>query len=363
MAVSKFYAKWRKPSGEEKLINAFDALALKGRAQIETSPKEKASLYDIETGLKVTPKRGHRKNGRYQGQPYFTYYPGEASPQKGTEGSFEYSSELNAFIEAFKSIKRFQIGYGKQTAFIFPKEIFPMKRVVFENGGVFILKLLIEIDETRPYSEYYRLNGQLGIEFYKTKRPKPEKRIKLAKKGIPLLEAEAQFPKSTKIYVPEEFVSSEQIRGVAEKVREVYQERNYKLYGTFDKYHLEAFVFLNDNERKYQTLKSYEEQCQELQTEIKKLEDSFSQKSEKVNQLREEIMQAESRLRKYREKEEYYKKLEKDNQILNQEKAQFLSEKQHLTEQSQRYLKEINKAQEETEDLRNRSFWQRLFNK
>lgn len=32
MAVSKFYAKWKKPSGEEELVNAFDALALKGRA-------------------------------------------------------------------------------------------------------------------------------------------------------------------------------------------------------------------------------------------------------------------------------------------------------------------------------------------
>ncbi|MGT2845494.1 hypothetical protein ACVRZD_09800 [Streptococcus hongkongensis] len=133
MAVSKFYARWRKPSGEEVIVNAFDALALKGRAQLETTPKEKASLFDIETSLKVAPKRGNKKDGRYQGQPYFTYYPGEESPLKGTEGSFEYSSELNAFIEAFKSIDKFQIGYDDQTTFIFPKAIFPMKRVVFED--------------------------------------------------------------------------------------------------------------------------------------------------------------------------------------------------------------------------------------
>ncbi len=363
MAVSKFYARWKKPSGEEELVNAFDALALKGRAQIETSPKEKASLYDIETGLKVAPKHGHKKDGRYQGQPYFTYYPGEDSPLKGTEGSFEYSSELNAFIEAFKSIKKFQIDYGEHTAFIFPKDISPMKRVVFDDGDFVILKLLIEIDETFPYSEYYRLNGQLGIEFYKTKRPEPVKRIRLAQKGVPLLEAKAHFPKSTKIYVPEEFVSFEQIRGIAEKVREVYQERNYKLYGTFDKYHLEAFVFLDDNERKYHTLKTYEDQCRELQAEIKQLEESFSQKNEKVNQLREKINQAEVRLRHYCEKEEYYKKLEKDNELLKEEKKQLQSERQRLTEQSQRYIEERNAAQEETKLLRNRSFWQRLFNK
>lgn len=363
MAVSKFYAKWKKSSGEEELVNAFDALALKGRALIETSPKEKASLYDIETGLKVAPKKGHKKDGRYQGQPYFAYYPGEDSPLKGTEGSFEYSSELNAFIEAFKSIKRFQIDYGERTAFIFPKAISSMQRVVFEDGDFFILKLWIEIDGTYPYSEYYRLNGQLGIEFYKTKRPEPVKRIKLAKEGVPLLEAKAQFPESTKIYVPEEFVSSEQIRGIAERVREVYQERNYKLYGTFDKYHLEAFVFLGDNERKYHTLKTYEEQCQELKSEIKRLEACFSQKDARVNQLREEIKQAEIRLRYYCEKEEYYKKLEKDNALLKDEKRQLQSNYQRLTSETQRYRNERDTAQEETKALRSRSFWQRLFNK
>lgn len=67
MAVSKFYAKWKKPSGEEELVNAFDALALKGRALIETSPKEKASLYDIETDLKVAPKHGYKKTAVIKG--------------------------------------------------------------------------------------------------------------------------------------------------------------------------------------------------------------------------------------------------------------------------------------------------------
>ena len=363
MAVSKFYAVWRKESGEEEIVNAFQALALKGRAQIITTPKEQATLFDLETGLKVNPRSSQKKDGRYVGQPYFSYYPGEESPLKGTEGSFEYSSELNAFIEAFKSIKKFQIGYGERTAFIFPKAIYPMKRVVFEDEDIVILKLWIEIDETYPYSEYYRLNGQLGIEFYKTKRPEPVKRIKLAQRGVPLLEAKAQFPESTKIYVPEEFVSSEQIRGIAERVREVYQERNYKLYGTFDKYHLEAFVFLDDNERKYHTLKTYEEQCQELEAEIKRLEACFSQKDARVNQLREEIKQAEIRLRHYCEKEEYYKKLEKDNELLKQEKAQLRTERQQLTEQSRHLREERDAAQEETKSLRSRSFWQRLFNK
>ena len=189
MAVSKFYAVWRKESGEEEIVNAFQALALKGRAQIITTPKEQATLFDLETGLKVNPRSSQKKDGRYVGQPYFSYYPGEESPLKGLESSFEYSSELNAFIEAFKTIEKFQIEYDDHTAYIFPKAISLMQRIVFEDEDFVILKLLIDIDETNPYSEYYRLNGQLGIEFYKTSRPEPVKRIKLAKEGIPLFES------------------------------------------------------------------------------------------------------------------------------------------------------------------------------
>ena len=370
MAVTKFYAVWRKESGEEEIVNAFQALALKGRAQIITTPKEQATLFDLETGLKVNPRSSQKKDGRYVGQPYFSYYPGEESPLKRLEGSFEYSSELNAFIEAFKTIEKFQIGYGDQTVYIFPKAISLMKRIVFEDEDFVILKLLIDIDETYPYSEYYRLNGLLGIEFYNTSRPEPVKRIKLAKEGIPLFEAKAHFPKSTKIYVPEEFTSPEQVKRVADRVREVYQETNYKLYGSFDKYHLEEFVFLDDNERKYQTLKTYEEQCQELQAKIKKLEENFDQKTEKVNQLRKEIEQAETLLRKYHEEEEYYKKIEKynqkleaDKQTLKQEKGEILSENQRLTNESQRLRKLKNVAEEKIESLQGRSFWQRLFNK
>ena len=370
MAVSKFYAVWRKESGEEEIVNAFQALALKGRAQIITTPKEQATLFDLETGLKVNPRSSQKKDGRYVGQPYFSYYPGEESPLKGLESSFEYSSELNAFIEAFKTIEKFQIEYDNHTAYIFPKAISLMQRIVFEDEDFVILKLLIDIDETYPYSEYYRLNGQLGIEFYNTRRPEPVKRIKLAKEGIPLFEARAHFPESTKIYVPKEFTSPEQVRSIADRVREVYQKTNYKLYGNFDKYHIEAFVFLDDNERKYQTLKTYEEQCQELQAKIKKLEKNFNQKTEKVNQLRKEIKQAETILRNYHEEEEYYKKLEKDNQKLEsdkqrlkQEKGEIISKNQRLTNESQRLRRLKNVAEEKIEYLQKRSFWQRLLNK
>jgi M protein repeat family protein len=117
-------------------------------------------------------------------------------------------------------------------------------------------------------------------------------------------------------------------------------------------------------------LKTYEDQCQKLLTEIAQLESSYNEKMGKVKQLSKDIEQAETRLRKYHEEEEYYKKLEKDNQKLEedkqklkQEKGEILSENQHLTNESQRLRKLKNAAQEEAKSLRERSFLQRLFNK
>ena len=133
---------------------------------------------------------------------------------------------------------------------------------------------------------------------------------------------------------------------------------------------MEELIFLDDNERKYHTLKTYEEQCQELLTEIERLRLSYIEKSGKVDQLDKNIEEVKIRLRKYREKEEYYKKLEKENQKLEyanqklkQEKGEILSENQRLTNKSQRLRKLKNAAEEKIEYLQKRSFWQRLLNK
>ena len=70
------------------------------------------------------------------------------------------------------------------------------------------------------------------------------------------------------------------------------------------------------------------------------------------------------------EEEEYYKKLEKDNQKLEsdkqrlkQEKGEIISKNQRLTNESQRLRRLKNVAEEKIEYLQKRSFWQRLLNK
>lgn len=361
MAVSKFYAVARTKDGQKRVVNAFEALKL-ADDNPWNYPTDKANgvFYDLETELKVSPSHGRTNpKTKKRGQPFFRYFTGEASPLKDQSGSFAYTPELIAFLSAFETIRKFQIQEDETVIMIFPERIAKLQRVTFPDGGHSILKFYMKLEETYPYSAYYRFNGVLAIEFYVSGKPSRLKRAELVRKGIPLFEAKAFFPKWVQENLPAEFENPEELVVIAKEIRTTYQDRDYKLYGRFQKEH----IITPENERKYQTLKSYEDQCQELQAEIKRLEDCFHGKSEKANQLREEIKQAESRLRFYHEKEEYYKKLEKDNELLKQEKKQLKSDCQRLAEQSQRYLEEKEVAQEETKSLRNRSFWQWLLNK
>lgn len=360
MAVSKFYARYVKSNNDFDIINAFEALKLKNNAKIDTSSKNDAVLYDIETNLKVTPSKGRKISPSQKGQPYFKYYPGEDSPLKGQPSTFEYSSEINIFLEAFKSIKNFQISnigtHSDDNITLFVKNINRLHRINSDDGQYFILKVLIELEDTKPYSAYYRLNGVFGIEFYKTSQPTPAKRVKLGEMGIPLFEAKAIIPNYTEHLVKDEFENSQELTYLAEEVRNVYENKNYNLLGYFNKYHLEHFQFLEDNERKYRILKSFEEKQQELQQNIKQLENSFSQKRERINQLNEQITQIEARIREYNANEEYYRKLKHENELLK-------SKNSNLEEKSNHISNERDSAIQELKSLKNKSWLQRLFNK
>lgn len=361
MAVSKFYAVAKTKDGQKRVVNAFEALKLADNNPRQyPTDKLNGVFYDLETELKVSPSHGRTNpKTRKRGQAFFRYFTSETSPLKGQEGSFAYTPELIAFLSAFEAIQKFQIQEDKTSTIIFPEKIAKLHRVTFPEGGYSILKFYMKLDETYPYSAYYRFNGVLAIEFYVSGKPSRLKRAELARKGIPLFEAKAFFPKCIQDNLPKEFKNPKELAKIAKEIRVTYQERNYKLYGCFKKGHL----ITPDNERKYQKLKSYEDQCQELKAEIKQLEENFGKKTEKVKQLRKEITKAEIRLQRYYEKEEYYKKLEKANELLKQEKAQLRTERQQLTEQSRHLREERDAAQEETKSLRSRSFWQRLFNK
>ena len=368
MAVSKFYAVAKTKDGQKRVVNAFEALKLADNDPWHyPTDKTNGVFYDLETELKVSPSNGRTNlKTRKRGQAFFRYFTGESSPLRDKPGSFSYTPELIAFLSAFEVIQKFQIQEGETTIMIFPERIAKLQRVPFPDGGYSILKFYMKLEETYPYSAYYRFNGILAIEFYVSGKPSRLKRAELARKGIPLFEAKAFFPKWIQESLPEEFENLEELATIAKEIRTTYQDRDYKLYGRFQKEHM----ITPDNERKYQTLKTYEEQCQELLTEIERLRLSYIEKSEKVDQLDKNIEEVKIRLRKYHEEEEYYKKLEKENQKLEyanqklkQEKGEILSENQRLTNKSQRLRKLKNAAEEKIEYLQKRSFWQRLLNK
>ena len=98
-----------------------------------------------------------------------------------------------AFLSAFEEIKRFQIQEDETNIIVFPERIAKLQRVPFQDGGYSILKFYMKLEETYPYSAYYRFNGILAIEFYVFGKPSRLKRAELARKGIPLLKPEPSF--------------------------------------------------------------------------------------------------------------------------------------------------------------------------
>lgn len=232
MAVSKFYAVAKTKDGQKRVVNAFEALKL-ADDNPWNYPTDKINgvFYDLETELKVSPSNGRTNlKTRKRGQAFFRYFTGESSPLRDKPGSFAYTPELIAFLSAFEVIQKFQIQEGETTIMIFPEQIAKLQRVSFPDGGYSILKFYMKLEETYPYSAYYRFNGILAIEFYVSGKPSRLKRAELARKGIPLFEAKAFFPKWIQESLPEEFENPEELATIAKEIRTTYQDRDYKLY-------------------------------------------------------------------------------------------------------------------------------------
>lgn len=360
--VNKFYAKRKMNTGQEVIINAFEGLELRDSAEIETSPKDKASLFDVETNLPVMPKSGKKQQSGKK-QPYFSYYPNEDSPLRGQEGNFEYSSQLNTFLEAFKSIKKFKIEENGDIIEIFPKDIHRLKRIDTGNGNYVILKFLIELKYTVPYSVYYRYNGKLGLEIYYTSKPKPIKRVELGKMGIPIFEAKAVFPEYTENLVKEDFENLNSFEYAAKELRKTYEEKNYRLIGNFNKYNVENLIFLEDNERKYIELKTYEEQIeeyikqkQELEEKIKELTVEEKTKEKKLDKLNSQIGQQRINLEKYCSMKTQLEKLVSENSQLKEKES--LSNKKNKKQEEK-----IDNLEEKIKNLKNRTLWERILNR
>lgn len=316
--VEKKFARWKHSSGESEVISATKALFLKspeGKARLVTSPKEKGTLYDLETNLQVRPVTGRFiKNKRRNAPNYFAYYRGEDSPLKGKEYQIEWSEELQLFMNVFENIHKFQIEEEGQP----PIYIIPQKMKMFERietqFGVVILKFLVEIDYTLPYYRSYFYNQTIGLEFVFSSLPTPQKLVGLSEKGIPVFQAQASLSEwAKKDYGT---ITDENFEEVKEELIETFQNRNYQLRGKF----VNCIQTTTENKEKYEILKSYEEQVEELRYQIKALESQMSLKTESLVTAKGNLQKAQDdialekiKLEGYKRENEYYEKLKSDN--------------------------------------------------
>ena len=333
--VEKFYALLQKDDGEYITVNAFEAIKLREDASIITNDINLASLFDIETNEKVLPSKGKRRLDGTRSLPYFRYYSNDIIDGNGIP-SYR-TPEMTIFLEVFNKIKKFNIksGYDEQPIKIIPKQSFRLHRINSANNGVnkyYLADIFIELDETKPYSFYYKCNGVLALEFLATSAPTPSKRVYFSNIGIPLFEAKANIPKWVK--ESDIFANDKYCDDVVTKVLNTYYNPKYNLLGKFVK----TAITEPEYEWRYRAMLKYEEQIAELEAEISELE----AKVHKLEKCRDELLIEKAEIGKeieeqkliladYKQQNEYYVRLEKDNARLELENKDLSRDKSNLT--------------------------------
>lgn len=385
LGVNKFYAIYEQKDDTNKIVDVYQAIKLIDEdKKIVTTPKDKCPLFDIETYLKVYPVRA--KN------PYFQYYSGKDSPISGRNSVLEYTPELKIYIRAFEEIMRFRIEEKDCPPIaIYPKKMHKLKRIETSDSFV-VLKFLVELKETKPYSFFYKYNGYLGLEFTVTSKPKPIKCKELQKQGIALFHAELTFPRWTN--VPKEINDESVFEALSEEIKHVYQNTKYMLQGKF----INDAVNFPDYKEKYIILNDFERQCDELTEEKKKLKKEIDVQEEKLKSLKvqkekqqQQIDATYKRLEEYRSEIVHYENLKDENSYLNKktnELNQLVTEKnselkncrnevekltidntvlkkeeKKLHDSLSKVTSDLSEANEQIEKIENQGFFKNLFSR
>lgn len=355
--VEKFYALYKDDiRNVEQTVDVFEAFDLQERAIAITNPKEKSPFYDLQTLLKVHPVHGKKSsNGAH-----FKYYPREASQLLDTSREVSYTPELIVFIRAFKDIDKFYIKeWEKKMIQVFPENMEQMKRIE-QNDQIIIVKYLIQLDETHPYSYYYKWNGQLALEFKVTSEPTHVKRKILEKMDIPLFEANMKFPKD--VTLPQTFQNKLDFENVALQVRRTYQDRRYFLSGKFSNQVKQTAL----NKERYETLSKYERQLEELQNQQSLKKEQVASLNEKIEKLEKELIELQKKAKSYNNvviSNERLKSLEDDKEMFKKENNRLEAEKEVLTKENNRLEAEKEVLTKENERLKQKGFLKRIFSR
>lgn len=345
--VEKFYALYKDDiRNVEQTVDVFEAFDLQERAIAITNPKEKSPFYDLQTLLKVHPVHGKKSSKG----AHFKYYPREASPLLDTSREVSYTPELIVFIRAFKDIDKFYIKEWEKTMIqVFPENMEQMKRIE-QNGQIIIVKYLIQLDETHPYSYYYKWNGQLALEFKVTSEPTHVKRKILEKMDIPLFEANLKFPKD--VTLPQTFQNKLDFENVALQVRRTYQDRRYFLSGKFSNQVKQTAL----NKERYETLSKYERQLEELQNQQSLKKEQVASLNKEIEKLEKELIELQKKAKSYNNvviSNERLQRLEDEKEKLKEDKDRLNKENNRLEDEKKLLIKDNNRLEDEKEVLEN----------
>lgn len=338
--VEKFYAYYK-----EKRINAYQALRKRNRSEIETSPIEKAELFDSLHEKDRYPLRPVTARNN-KGLPYFAYYPGYSPVGNSLEGvGGKETLAHSLFQDVFLQISQFRLEDGSDTMSIFIDNVTVDLRVRVNEQNYYIIDVMYRLKKTEPYSYYYKWNGYLAFEIVVTTRVAKDKVEQLSLRGIQICSfkvpniinnALKQIENSSETGQISEEIYQKQLK----KYLLLYGSDRYKVWGKL----LGTVVTKDEWKEKYQQMKLYEEQekdmlnrirsCEHRLQELQKIEREYNRKINKLKDFKQELT---NKVEKIENDKENISSLNEINQKLLEENV-FLEKKQKQLNQQLRKL-------------------------
>lgn len=371
-----------------KKINAYEGLRLKTERLISTSPVSNAVLFDSldeDDRYPVSPHKGKlSKKTKKRGRPYFVYYPNNApgnivNNKEGINKTLAHDLFQNIFstLSEFDMHLRYMSKDSKIEIKVKSSGI--DRRIKVTNTKTYVVDILLNLEETYPYSYYYKWNGQLALEISVSSIETFEKVSELSKYGLQV--CELRVPKSiimeckeaTKgiLHIDSEVGEEQTVNSSDETPVEEYNKLYSKYYELFKTRKFKAFAIeLGSIETKdgwrerYENMSKYEEQVEKMndlikyrQAELDKLNNEISNKQDKLTVIKKE----------YNKIENY---VETKNLTINKLNTDIMNEKkQNATlheelEIANKSLKELQSKKDEltekVEKLENKSLWKKI---
>ncbi|WP_434748084.1 hypothetical protein [Paenibacillus amylolyticus] len=313
---------------ENRQVHVSEALRLRNQGKIEIN-KDNPVFFDYENSgmLPVSSSPGDQKVAR---ESHFRYFNNENKKQilyskNMTNAHLLYQMmflQLNKFIIKDENKREVQVTIKSAQIEHYIK--------VDNKSGIFI-DVFLDIDYTDPHSYKYLWNSKLAIEVKVSHAVEPKKRNILQNQNIATFEA--SIPKAIQDEIPEtnEFFENEQKRqNKIDHLKKRYENYNkFILLGKFiakskpEYENKESYILLSQFETE---IAKYQKKKDELNVEIKKLEEDKIQSAKRNDELKrtaihleEDISNNQALLLDYKINKQLVRKLKVESEQKKQE--------------------------------------------